>query len=95
MRFALDEDSQTALVAAVHAGCLDVVAFLGAEPGNMHYKVQWAAQHGHLQASSSGMWTAASGSTRKAALSARMYGCITTHFLCTELSHKPWVNSQH
>jgi hypothetical protein len=52
MWHALDQDSQTPLVAAVHAGCLEVVAFLGAERNHMHYKVQWAAQHGHLQVSS-------------------------------------------
>lgn len=49
MWHALDQDSQTPLVAAVHAGCLEVVALLGAERSHMHYKVQWAAQHGHLQ----------------------------------------------
>lgn len=51
MWHALDQDSQTPLVAAVHAGCLDVVGFLGADRSNMHHKVQWAAQHGHLQVS--------------------------------------------
>ena len=46
MWHALDQDSQTPLVAAVHAGCLEVVALLVAERSHMHYKVQWAAQHG-------------------------------------------------
>jgi hypothetical protein len=52
---ALDQESQTSLVAAVHAGCLDVVAVLGAERSHMHYKLQWAAQHGHLQVSFAGV----------------------------------------
>jgi hypothetical protein len=51
MWHALDDQSQTPLVAAVHAGCLDVVALLGADRSHMHYKVQWAAQQGHLQVS--------------------------------------------